>query len=331
MRYFFSIGLLVIIIIISSSCAPSEKGVQEIGIDFEKEIYNFGKVEEGTKISYSFRVKNNGTELLEITEVRPTCHCTVSGEWDKKIEPGKWGEIPVVFDTTGLTGDIVRTVNIVTNVPGKENLVLKLEGNIFTEIEVSPKNLSFGQIEIDSGKQSGKVRIKNNGDKPMKVLGIENNNPNVEAEYKTIEEGKIYEVSIVVNPPFEKGYRNYKVLLKTDREVMSGIPLNFSYNLKPATEVIPQYIPLTEAQLNGGLEQYVTIQNNTDKPININKVEFIGADIEYRIEKQDSVNFIRIILSLDDSIKSGQNIRMRVEVDTINGIEEHNITISVNK
>ena len=68
-------------------------------ISFEVEEYNFGEVNEGDKVIYTFRFSNTGKVPLLITDARSSCGCTVPS-WPKEaIAPGGEGNIDVVFNT----------------------------------------------------------------------------------------------------------------------------------------------------------------------------------------------------------------------------------------
>src|SRR5437667_5920623 len=64
-------------------------------IHFDQPIFDFGKVDSGELIKHEFIFTNMGNQLLEVREVRPSCGCTTAGMWDKHVEPGKSGKIPV--------------------------------------------------------------------------------------------------------------------------------------------------------------------------------------------------------------------------------------------
>src|SRR5262245_37220101 len=50
--------------------------------------HDFGKVAEGTELSHTFKVKNEGASELIIRNVSPACGCTAS-DFTKQIAPGK--------------------------------------------------------------------------------------------------------------------------------------------------------------------------------------------------------------------------------------------------
>lgn len=82
---------------------------------FEQEIYDFGKVKDGEKVSYDFTFKNEGNTPLIIKDASATCGCTVP-EWPKEpVAAGESGKISVIFDTAGKSGLQDKVVTITAN------------------------------------------------------------------------------------------------------------------------------------------------------------------------------------------------------------------------
>src|SRR5689334_8422174 len=75
-------------------------------IEFAEPIFDFGKVPAGPMINHVFTFTNTGDQVLEIKDVRPSCGCTTTGEWDHQVQPGKSGSIPVRFNSANYTGPI---------------------------------------------------------------------------------------------------------------------------------------------------------------------------------------------------------------------------------
>src|SRR5262245_20732698 len=57
--------------------------------------FDFGKARTGDSVKHTLVFTNIGDATLEISNVRPGCGCTTTGEWTKKVEPGKTGTIPI--------------------------------------------------------------------------------------------------------------------------------------------------------------------------------------------------------------------------------------------
>src|SRR5215213_3502807 len=75
-------------------------------IEFSSLIYDFGKVSANELVKHEFVFTNTGKSTLEIIDVRPGCGCTTAGSWDKKVEPGKTGMIPLQFNSAGFGGSV---------------------------------------------------------------------------------------------------------------------------------------------------------------------------------------------------------------------------------
>ncbi|RZK10152.1 MAG: DUF1573 domain-containing protein [Flavobacterium sp.] len=93
--------------VISAKDAPIMK--------FEEELYDFGKIAEGSSVKYEFKFKNTGKTALIISNATATCGCTVPEYPTKPIKPGDSGTIKVVFNTQGREGMQDKVVSIVSN------------------------------------------------------------------------------------------------------------------------------------------------------------------------------------------------------------------------
>lgn len=70
-------------------------------IAFDEEVYDYGTIMEGEKVTHLYKFTNTGSEALVISNAKGSCGCTVP-EWPKApIAPGEAGEIKVVFDSKG--------------------------------------------------------------------------------------------------------------------------------------------------------------------------------------------------------------------------------------
>lgn len=84
-------------------------------IKFDEEVFDFGKITQGEKVSHAFTFKNVGKKNLIISGASGSCGCTVP-EWPKEpIKPGGEGTINVVFSSEGKSGMQEKTVTVVTN------------------------------------------------------------------------------------------------------------------------------------------------------------------------------------------------------------------------
>lgn len=82
---------------------------------FEKEVYDFGKITEGEKVSFDYEFTNVGKTPLIIKEAIATCGCTVPEPPKDPIAPGAKSKIKVVFSSAGKEGLQDKVVTITAN------------------------------------------------------------------------------------------------------------------------------------------------------------------------------------------------------------------------
>lgn len=97
--------------------------------EFENDVFEFGTISQGEKVSHSFRFKNTGNSDLLINKVEGSCGCTVMKGWPQHpVKPGAMGKIDVVFDSNGKRGTQNKTISVVANTyPSTTVLTLKGE------------------------------------------------------------------------------------------------------------------------------------------------------------------------------------------------------------
>lgn len=65
---------------------------------FDKESHDFGKIAHNKPVTHEFTFTNAGSEPIIITEVRPSCGCSVAEFSKTPVKPGEKGQIAIKFD-----------------------------------------------------------------------------------------------------------------------------------------------------------------------------------------------------------------------------------------
>ncbi len=82
---------------------------------FEKTDHDFGTINEGQKVTYTYKIKNTGQAPLIIQNAQPSCGCTVP-TWSKEPIPvGGTGSVTAEFDTNGKQGVNNKTITVTAN------------------------------------------------------------------------------------------------------------------------------------------------------------------------------------------------------------------------
>jgi hypothetical protein len=289
------IMLMVMLVLATAGCMGNR--VEGPAIKFNKQTYNFGQVDEGEQVKYTYTFSNPGSETLIIENVHPTCGCTVTGEYDKEIKPGGRGKIPVVLNTHGYQGDVVKTIRVETNTLDPQPIQLTLEGNIRVLVEINPRVLWLGNPESKGTSLAGSMTIKNNLNKPMQITELLPSNIRTGVKLITIEQDKEYRIDITVNPPLFDGHVRETVTVKTNLKEKPEIELAYSYYLPPLLDVNPKEIYIQPEYIQETAQsRVITIQSRLEQDIEISKVSIHGKNIEYFIEEINPGKAYHIVL-----------------------------------
>lgn len=88
---------------------------QQPEITFEKDTHDFGTIQSGDMVRYSFKFKNSGKSLLVISDVTTSCGCTVSDFPKEPISPGESGTIDISFDSHNRRGMQNKSATVFSN------------------------------------------------------------------------------------------------------------------------------------------------------------------------------------------------------------------------
>lgn len=112
---------------ISEAKATPQQKVEEVAkgttIEFEKTIYDFGSVPQGTPVDAEFVFTNTGKEPLILQKVTASCGCTTPYYTQKPIAPGEKGMIKATYNAAA-AGPFTKPVTVVYN-GGQTQLSLK--------------------------------------------------------------------------------------------------------------------------------------------------------------------------------------------------------------
>lgn len=109
-------------------------------LEFEKVSHDFGTINEGAKVTYTYKFKNTGQAPLIIQDAKPSCGCTVP-EWTKTpVLPGQEGFVKAEFDSNGKPNMQNKTITVVANTWPKQT-------TLNFKAMVTPKAESGGPVK----------------------------------------------------------------------------------------------------------------------------------------------------------------------------------------
>ena len=87
---------------------------------FEKDLYDFDTIEEGTVIQEDLFYNNSGTNPYFLLDVKVSCGCTVPHYEKAPIEPGKKWKVIVEYNSAGKDGFSMNKLTLYGNVNGDQ-------------------------------------------------------------------------------------------------------------------------------------------------------------------------------------------------------------------
>lgn len=106
-------------------------------LQFETETHDFGQLKAGEKLSFSFVFQNKGESPIQIKSAETDCGCISARYPEQPVEPGKNGVVEVIFDSAGLFGRQLKTVEILWNSKELKHLI------IFAEVENNQLEIKY--------------------------------------------------------------------------------------------------------------------------------------------------------------------------------------------
>jgi hypothetical protein len=182
--------------------------------------YNWGKVKSTlSPVKAAITFKNEGTEKLVISKVKPGCGCTAAKPEKDTLSPGETTVMNVELKLSG-NGVMQKNITIGTNDPDKKTTNFKLVVDVVRDIIFKPSEMMpFKGEDVIVGKEtSTTVYIKNNSEKDIKFYDLQVE-PNIikltiPKEF-TIKPGE--EVDVVGRiTPTKAGHFSSKITFKTD-------------------------------------------------------------------------------------------------------------------
>ncbi|PCI09583.1 hypothetical protein COB72_06005 [bacterium] len=113
---------------------------------FASKTQDTGEILDTDKGKVSFLFRNTGSAPLTITQVKPSCGCTVPELAKKTYMPGEQGSIEVTFDPKGKKGAISRNITVYTDSDITPSLSIVVRSLVKAVIITEPKIMPFDAV-----------------------------------------------------------------------------------------------------------------------------------------------------------------------------------------
>jgi hypothetical protein len=299
----------------SPTAAVSAREPSGAKIQFAEMLFDFGKVNGGEVVRHDFVFTNTGTAALEITDVRPGCGCTAAGTWDRQVQPGKTGVIPLQFNSTGFSGTVTKSATVTCNDHGQSNVVLQLKSTVWKPFDVMPAMTVFNVSSESQTNEIRVVRLVSNLEEPVELSELQSTNRSLLAELKTIRPGKEFELRLTAVPPFTSNTTFETVSVKTSSPRMPLLNVNAYIMVQQPIFVAPNQITLPVGRLSAGLSSSVKILNKGTNSLVLSDASVNSPGTEVRLQEIQPGQVFSLMVNFPAGFQPnpGENIEVTVK------------------
>lgn len=296
--------------------AETAKAVSSDGPRFtlDKDKIEVGVVPKGEEITQTFVVKNTGRTDLHITDVKPSCGCTVP-EFDKVIKPGATGKITMHIDTKAFQGPISKTALILTDDPTKPQATVFVTANVKPYVETHP--FGFFRLQAMTGEVASSELIIGSDEADFAPSKVE-----LPAPYLAYTLSPVGEKDLVAG----KGAKQFKIVLSTKADAPEGLltgavkiatgakkqpelAVNLSGYVKPTLTISPLAVNFGNFDPKGdAVKRKIMLINNNVKnaTFSVTRAESSIPGISAEVKPADNDKTrVEVVLSVDEKMKKG--------------------------
>lgn len=289
--------------------AAEAPGPKLVVVEDKKDV---GQVAKGEPIKHVFILKNTGNADLHITDVKPSCGCTVP-EFDKVIKPGAEGKVTLTVDTKNFSGPISKTALLITDDPTVPQKTLFLSAIVKPFVEALP--YGFFRIQALSGEASTADLILVSDEPDFKPTKAEAPNSFLHVALAPVPEKELvkdhgpnqWKVSVTTAPDAPEGLLGGNVKVTTGVKKQPEIELPISGFIKPTVSVTPLSINFGNFDPKGDPQKrnVMLVNNNAAvEGFSVTKAETNVPGISAQVVPVDKSR-VQVVLTVDQKIKKG--------------------------
>jgi len=297
-QFFLSVKLLEAATISGNgNYADINASIKHPTIFFNDPDFNFGQIYKGQKVDHIYKFENRGKDTLKIKKVKTSCGCTAAILTNKIIQPGKTGEIKTTFNSDSYSGNIKKSITVLSNDPDTPKYRLTISGEIIKDLIIKPENIDFGSVFVGE-ETSMTVTIKSQTEPDFKIKKITSSKPFIDASISEEKYGE-YIIKIALKHSPVIGRFSGGIYLETNSQIQQKVNIPFFGEIAGDITTYPKKIYYGSVVKGKELSQklYVKVNKSNIEILEIKTFpDYISARI---IEKKESENphyLIEVIL-----------------------------------
>jgi hypothetical protein len=271
----------------------------------DEPVIDVGDVRKGDEIHQAFVIRNGGDAPLEITEVKPSCGCTVA-EFDRVIPPGGTGRVDLVVETGAFGGGIAKSVSVFTNDSDNPRLNLVVKANIREPVVARPGYARFIGVEGEPIEPSLQTVSAADGT-PMQVLSVESPLPAVRTSHSRVEgDESSWRIELRLDRNAPAGSLADYVLVRTDHPEQPVVQIAVSGLVRPILTVAPKVADFGRRELVEPQTKSLEIKNLGAPAVELTEATSDIEGLEAIVEAVEEGRHYRVTLTLTEALPKGE-------------------------
>lgn len=284
-------------------------------ISIPEPTFDFGVVSQGTEVEHDFVVRNDGDANLVIQRVHAACGCTATAPSKNVVLPGETAKINVKFDTSGFSGEKLKTVRVYTTDMDTPSSVLTLRGTVEPDVLIEPKRVLFDDIFRGASQAAPiEVDIRVREGSKSAITSIRNFSQWV--NLKEITSGtKERRVEVSIRPDAPVGELRDRIVVGITGSRQSSINIPILGVVSGAVVATPSVVSMGIIEGDAPIERAVKIENKAKKPFKVIEARSAHPAISTKVSAigDGSIQVVTIIV---DPKKITGDLRSSVRIST---------------
>jgi hypothetical protein len=296
-----------------SAAKPNGDGPQ---IKFSETLFDFGRIKSSEPVRHEFIVTNTGNTVLDILTVQPGCPgCTTALPWDRQIQPGRTGKIPIQFNPLGFSGPVSKSVTVTSSDAAQPMQILQFKANIWQPIDVQPSYLYFMPAEGEETNETKVVRIISNLEEPLTLSQPKSDNPAFTLELKTLQPGKEFALHVTHAGVVTNASPQGLITISTSSSNVPTVKVATRVMPQPALAVSPLQIMLPAGSLSAGHRHTQMIRNNSSTPMKVTEaaVNAEGVTVQVNESQPGKLFLLTVTFPTNFQARAGEPLALTVK------------------
>ncbi len=300
-------------------------------IAFPETKKDAGTVAKGNAFELTFAFRNEGTADLQLSDVRPSCGCTVA-EFDRVVRPGAGGKVKLKVETKSFSGPITKTALVLSNDPGSPQTTLFVTVNVKPWVDVLPSG--YLRVEGLEGETTSGNAVLASDEAGFSPTSPEPPSPGLSAALAPVPENE--RIS-------GKGAHQWRLTLRTGPETTEGllggyVKVTTGLSQQPVIEVPVAGFVRPTVSVSSGSVNFQNFNTEGDDPVRrevlltcndpkaeafaVTKAEVTVPNIAVTVVPVEKTK-VKVVLIVDKKIRKGPiegtlviqtNVRLKPEI-----------------